>query len=187
MGPPPRSSLLKRIAASWSGPLMGPIEYKVAARDADNRVGCSMTRLLCLRLRARPSGAGETGHTFRAATVHRVEGAQADAANTDRLVPRAPPLAGPGRSPDLTSLPRFPGPETDMTSIGPVMPTARQSCATTNLSTVAADRGGGSSRTDGTASRLSDMARHSAGKLGGYSNSGPLALWMDPHSLTVQL
>src|SRR3954447_26579788 len=37
-----------------------------------NRVGCSMTRLLCLRLHAKPSGAtldiahGETGHPFRA-------------------------------------------------------------------------------------------------------------------------
>ena len=38
-------------------------------------------------------------------------------ANTDRLVPRAPPLAGPGQSPGLTSLPGFPGPETDMRSI----------------------------------------------------------------------
>jgi hypothetical protein len=45
------------------------------------------------------------------------EGAQADAANTDRLVPRALPLAGPGQSPGLTSLPGFLGPEADMRSI----------------------------------------------------------------------
>jgi hypothetical protein len=37
--------------------------------------------------------------------------------NTDRLVPRAQPLADPGLSPGLTSLPGFPGPETDMRSI----------------------------------------------------------------------
>src|SRR4051812_23430846 len=37
------------------------------------------------------------------------EGAQADAANTDRLVPRAPPLAAPGQSLGLTFLPGFPG------------------------------------------------------------------------------
>src|SRR4051794_3120816 len=87
-----------------------------------NRVSCSMTRLLCLRLHARPSGAtldhahGETGHPFRAATDHRWKGAQVDIANIDRLVPRAPPLAGPGQSPGLTSFPDSPGPETDMRS-----------------------------------------------------------------------
>src|SRR4051812_34620169 len=90
-----------------------------------NRVSCSMTRLLCLRLHARPSGAtldhahGETGHPFRAATDHRWKGAQVDIANTDRLVPRAPPLAGPGQSPGLTSFPDFPRPETDMRASAP--------------------------------------------------------------------
>ena len=45
-----------------------------------NRVGCSMARLLCLRLHARPSGAtldhahGETGHSFRVATASLGEG-----------------------------------------------------------------------------------------------------------------
>src|SRR3954464_1406140 len=70
-----------------------------------NRVGCSMTRLLCLRLHAKPSGAtldiahGETGHPFRAASGSSVKGAKADTANTHRLVPKAPPLAGPGQQP----------------------------------------------------------------------------------------
>src|SRR4051794_41971136 len=93
-----------------------------------NRVSCSMTRLLCLRLHARPSGAtldhahGETGHPFRAATDHRWKGAQVDIANTDRLVPRAPPLAGPGQSPGLTSFPGSPRPETDMRASPPPHP-----------------------------------------------------------------
>src|SRR4051794_22852831 len=97
-----------------------------------NRVSCSMTRLLCLRLHARPSGAtldhahGETGHPFRAATDHRWKGAQVDIANTDRLVPRAPPLAGPGQSPGLTSFPDSPGPETDMRSSAPDLPSVRE-------------------------------------------------------------
>src|SRR3954467_14304481 len=77
-----------------------------------NRVGCSMTRLLCLRLHAKPSGAtldiahGETGHPFRAASGSSVKGAKADTANTHRLVPKAPPLAGPGQQPR----PYFPSP-----------------------------------------------------------------------------
>ena len=40
---------------------------------------------------------------------HRVKGAQAEVATPNRLVPRVPPLAGPGQSPGLTSLPGFPG------------------------------------------------------------------------------
>jgi hypothetical protein len=40
-------------------------------------------------------------------------------ANTDRLVPRAPPLAGPGQSPGLAFLPGLTGPETDMRSSPP--------------------------------------------------------------------
>jgi hypothetical protein len=38
-----------------------------------------------------------------------VKGVQADAASTDTLIPRALPLAGPGQSPGLTSLPGCPG------------------------------------------------------------------------------
>jgi hypothetical protein len=38
---------------------------------------------------------------------------------TDRLVPRAPPLAGPGQRLGLTSLPGSPGPKTDMRSTVP--------------------------------------------------------------------
>jgi hypothetical protein len=34
MGPLPRTPLLKRMAASWSGPQTGPTEYKVAARGS---------------------------------------------------------------------------------------------------------------------------------------------------------
>src|SRR6478736_3144831 len=63
-----------------------------------------------------------TGHPFRAATDHRWKGAQVDIANTDRLVPRAPPLAGPGQNHGLTSFPDSPGPETDMRSSPPVHP-----------------------------------------------------------------
>ena len=56
------------------------------------------------------------GHRLHVRSQPRGE-AQADAANAVGLVPRAMPLAGPGRSPDLTSLPRFPGPDTDMRSL----------------------------------------------------------------------
>jgi hypothetical protein len=38
---------------------------------------------------------------------------------TDRLVLRAPPLAGPGQRLGLTSLPGSPGPKTDMRSTAP--------------------------------------------------------------------
>jgi hypothetical protein len=78
-----------------------------------NRVGCSMTRLLCLRLHARPSGAtldhahGRAGHSFTAAMGYRVKGAPADAANTDGSAPRVFPLPGPEQSPGLTSFPGF--------------------------------------------------------------------------------
>src|SRR5919206_4387442 len=77
-----------------------------------NRVGCSMTRLLCLRLHARPSGATLDHCTWRDGSPlqggHRVVGGRELSSmlqTPTRLVPRAPPLAGPGRALALLPFP----------------------------------------------------------------------------------
>ena len=51
MGPLPRSSLLKRMAASWSGPRVGPTEYKVAARGSRTLGGLPSVRFAYLLAR----------------------------------------------------------------------------------------------------------------------------------------
>jgi hypothetical protein len=89
-----------------------------------NRVGCSMARLLCLRLHARPSGAtldhahGETGHPFRAATGSSGEGSSARCCtDTDQAGSKGCALGGSRAEPwSCFPSPGSSGPETDMKS-----------------------------------------------------------------------
>ena len=89
-----------------------------------NRVGCSVARLLCLRLHARPSGAtldhahGETGHPFRAATGSSGEGSSARCCtDTDQAGSKGCALGGSRAEPwSCFPSPGSSGPETDMRS-----------------------------------------------------------------------
>ena len=81
-------------------------------------LGCSMTRLLCLRLHARPSGATlDHRHMTRRVTPsgrlprHWVKGAQAEVANTEQTGSKGSALGGPPAQPWPYFPSRVPGAE----------------------------------------------------------------------------
>ena len=84
-----------------------------------------MTRLLCLRLHARPSGAtldhrhtAMTGHPFRVATVASGEGSSGRCCTHPQIGSKGCALGGSRAEPCLPSLPGFSAPQTDMRSLG---------------------------------------------------------------------
>src|SRR5882757_2699999 len=97
-----------------------------------NRVDCSMTRLLCLRLHVSPPDAtlahahGETGHSLRAVTQHWAKGAE-QRCHSDRWFQGLGPWRAQGRALVLLPFTRLPGLETDMRS--PRLPSSQGSAA----------------------------------------------------------